>query len=93
MQRHDAHRADAGLGQALELGLGRAPGFTTATPFASLPSSFIDFNVTRVVVAIGVGLHDDHALMPEPLLQLAVHRHGEMAREFGVPGAALAAPS
>ena len=64
VQRHDAHRADAGLGQALELGFGRA-GLHHGDAFARrCPSALIASSVTRVVVAVGVGLHHHHALRP-----------------------------
>ena len=88
VQRHDAHRADAGLGQALELGRRRArPHHRDA--LGVLAELLHRREGDAVVVAVGVGLHHDHALEAEALLQLPVHRHGEVARHCGVPGAAL----
>jgi hypothetical protein len=77
VQSHDAHRANAGLSQALQLGAGRAR-LHHGDAFRVLAERFHGVQSDRVVVAIRVGLHHHHAAHAEPALQLLVHRHREV---------------
>src|SRR5688500_3208915 len=79
VQGHDAQRADAALGEPLELGVGDLR-LHDRYALRAFSNCFYGFQGDAVVVAVGIRLDDDHALKAEPALQLAVHRHGESAR-------------
>ena len=71
VQRHDAHRADASLGKALEFSLGDI-GTHHRHAFGHAAQLLHRGQRDAVVVLVGVGLHDDHALEAEALLQRAI---------------------
>src|SRR6185295_12096956 len=74
----DADRADAGPREPVELLVARAV-LHHRDAFRAVAERFHCIQGHGVVVAVRVWLHHDDALEPELLLQLAVHRHGEVA--------------